>query len=581
MEYSYILLNKIETTKSTAELTSFLIDIAKLDDIGTLNKKTLINRLRPKMKEFKLTDQVWPKYAFRDALARVVKETTTCTVRKYKDTIQQNYKSMAKEVVCTNDASTLPSLLFSICSTLRNDDDEATFKALVLLRKFSANPDESLLPRILEIMVDNPTCLQLVTNCLENKNTHIQFESLWILTNIASGDSHENFLATQLTTLPDENSATGKSNIDLVCRLLQTTSSNEVVEQCIWYLANLVGGGAEIKDMILHTNGICNSVSKIVSQRKTNHASESLLKTCAWAISNFCRSSTNTSEGTPNFEIVRVYLPILNDIVMDTTCSDSIKSDCLYALSYLSRGDNERIQAVVDSVDLENIVNLLDSSNLKDIVSPVLSMLGNIVSGTALQTQYVLISGFLPKLYLNMNDWTKAMNKEAVWAISNICASTDPTHVRRILECDDFLETKILGMLTGQNNKSNTKIRAEATWALSNLLDMCNKTHDVFDGVEEIVERGGIPALLCAISSTSTATGVRVALEGFGSIIRNGNTRMSIEGGSHPYLYDDEHGYSLHEKILEVCSNCKFLTYALDEECEEAKNNLMHLFDSI
>ena len=234
-----ILLNRIEKTKSTAELTSFLIDIAKLDDIGTLNKKTLINRLRPKMKEFKLTDQVWPKYAFRDALARVVKETTTCTVRKYKDTIQQNYKSMAKEVICTNDASTLPSLLFSICSALRNDDDEATFKALVLLRKFSANPDESLLPRILEIMVDNPTCLQLVTNCLENKNTHIQFESLWILTNIASGDSHENFLATQLTTLPDENSATGKSNIDLVCRLLQTTSSNEVVEQCIWYLANL------------------------------------------------------------------------------------------------------------------------------------------------------------------------------------------------------------------------------------------------------------------------------------------------------------------------------------------------------
>ena len=57
--------------------------------------------------------------------------------------------------------------------TTNNDDDEATFKALVLLRKFSANPDESLLPRILEIMVDNPTCLQLVTNCLENKNTHM------------------------------------------------------------------------------------------------------------------------------------------------------------------------------------------------------------------------------------------------------------------------------------------------------------------------------------------------------------------------------------------------------------------------
>lgn len=66
--------------------------------------------------------------------------------------------------------------------------------------------------------------------------------------------------------------------------------------------------------------------------------------------------------------------------------------DAVWALSYLSEGDDERIQAVMDTVPI--LVPLLQT-NASTFIVPALRALGNIVTGNEKQTQAVLDAGFL------------------------------------------------------------------------------------------------------------------------------------------------------------------------------------------
>ena len=66
-----------------------------------------------------------------------------------------------------------------------------------------------------------------------------------------------------------------------------------------------------------------------------------------------------------------------------------------WALSYLTDGTNQRIQVIVDSGAIPNLVKMLASSEIS-IVTPALRALGNVVSGSDNQTKRVIQHGGLP-----------------------------------------------------------------------------------------------------------------------------------------------------------------------------------------
>jgi hypothetical protein len=88
-------------------------------------------------------------------------------------------------------------------------------------------------------------------------------------------------------------------------------------------------------------------------------------------------------------------IPVLASILQRT--NDDTKVDALWALSYVSDGNDERIQAVVDCELASLLVELL-GSEASNIVTPALRTVGNIVSGNDEHTQAVLDAGLIKKM---------------------------------------------------------------------------------------------------------------------------------------------------------------------------------------
>jgi hypothetical protein len=123
----------------------------------------------------------------------------------------------------------------------------------------------------------------------------------------------------------------------------------------------------------------------------------SLAQNVAWTVSNLCRGKP-----VPDLEIVKVFIrPLVN--ILDIANEDSsvseasdIRTDTAWALSYLSDGDADRIQAVETSGALATLMTMVrENPTNRTFMIPTIRCLGNFVTGNDTQTDAVLRAGFL------------------------------------------------------------------------------------------------------------------------------------------------------------------------------------------
>lgn len=233
-----------------------------------------------------------------------------------------------------------------------SSDAAAVLQATQRIRKFLSIERN---PPIKEVVELNSIPL-LVELLKQDDNRELQFEALWALTNIASSDM------TVLITKTEPPQAADA--IPDVIRLLQCPD-DKVREQAIWCVGNVAGDGPAMRDRMLAEPGLVSAMVQNFAAAST----VSLARNAAWTLSNLVRGKPQ-----PPLSKVAGLVPVMATAAQTVDDNETLTDVC-WALSYLSDGEDERIQCIIETGILPKLVSLLNDPKYANGVKVWLVML--------------------------------------------------------------------------------------------------------------------------------------------------------------------------------------------------------------
>jgi HEAT repeat protein len=419
------------------------------------------------------------------------REATTISIRKAKreEGMQKRRGNIINNFVAEDPAAAAPASaggeslaplltnLPALTAALGAGDKEMQLQGIRGFRKVLSKEENPPVDQVIGAGV-----LPHFVALLMHEDDTIKFEAAWALTNIAS---------TARTTAVVECGA-----VPSLVQLLMSTSA-DVREQCAWCLGNIAGDSPQLRDQVLGMGALQPLLCNIAQP-----ASESMLRNATWALSNFCRGKPQ-----PDLEAVRPAIPAL--LHLFNSADKDVLMDAGWALSYLSDGGDDRIQAVVEAGVVPSLVQLLGNQS-SSVVTPALRSVGNIVSGNEMHTQAVVDHGGLQTLLSLLENPKKAIRKETCWALSNVAAGT-PSQINSLMGVSQLIP----GVMS-QLQEGEWDVRKEAAWVISNVA-----TGGTAANVQSICDAGAINGL-CELLTVEDAKVVMVSLDALEAILKHG-----------------------------------------------------------
>ncbi|XP_067621295.1 importin subunit alpha [Eurosta solidaginis] len=389
---------------------------------------------------------------------------------KRRNITEEDIVSPLKE---SNNQSPANLTIDEIVTAMNSTDVERQFLGMQSARKMLSrerNPP-------IDLMIGHgivPICIRFLQNA---GNPLLQFEAAWALTNIASGTSEQTRCVIEQNAVPH------------FVELLKSKSIN-LAEQAVWALGNIAGDGAVARDIVIQHN-VVDGILGLIG----NETPLSFLRNIVWLMSNLCRNKNPS----PPFDEIKRLLPVLSQLLLGADVQ--VLADACWALSYVTDDENQKIQAVVDTGAVTRLVSLLGSDE-PSIIVPALRSVGNIVTGTDLQTDAVIAAGGLPRLGVLLQHQKNNIVKEAAWTVSNITAGNQK-QIQAVIDAGIF--TQIRQVL----EKGDFKSQKEAAWAVTN-----TTTSGTPEQIIDLIEKYQILKPFCDLLDAKDPRTIKVVLSG-------------------------------------------------------------------
>ena len=368
-----------------------------------------------------------------------------------------------------------------IINEFKTNDIEKKYKGLVGIRKLLCLPENPPIQQIIDYGLVND-----FIDLLQNGYPEFQYESLWILTNIASGTSDQ------------VNTIIVKGGLNKIIEIMNNSSIEELQSQSIMTIGNIAGENIKIREQIIEKKGF----DKIVHLLSITNR-PLIIKNSTWAISNFLRIKPLLP-----YEIIKNSISSIAGALNKLPNDNEFIRDALWIYSFITENYKKGIEDLMFLGIVPKLLKFLDL-NETVIQLSILRIIGNIASGNANQTQDLIDWGVLNYLKKTLFHEKKSIRKESAWIVSNIAAGTQK-------QIETLINEDFLKILSEVINKDDAEIQKEAIWAI------CNLTSIEKDQLLEKILQDGILEIICKCLNMKDAKYLAVSLEAFGNLLAYG-----------------------------------------------------------